>query len=221
MRIKHFILIVALTGLLVACRSAGDSIETIRGSGNVTTEARDVSGFTSVSLQGMGQVVIDQAGSESLTITADDNFLPYIETRVRGRQLIISTRNHTVFTNVTDLTYHVTVNTLDSVELDGLGSIQVSHLDADKWRVDLAGGGSITVSGKVDAQTIEMNGAGAYTADALASREAVVRHSGAGLVVVQVSEQLDVRIDGVGTVEYIGSPTVKQTINGLGMVRQR
>ena len=221
MRIKHFILTMALAGLLAACSGAAGPVDIVNGSGNVTTEERDVSSFTSVSLQGMGQLVIDQTGSESLTITADDNLLPYIETRVRGRQLIISTRDQTVFNNVTDLTYHVTVNLIDSVELDGVGNIQVSHLDNDDWRVDLAGGGNITVSGKVDTQTIEINGAGAYNGDALASREAIVNHDGAGLIVVQVSEQLDVRIDGIGTVEYIGDPTVNQTINGLGMVRQR
>ncbi len=221
MRLKHFILMIALTGLLTACSGAVGSVEIIRGSGDVTTEDREVSGFTSVSLQGMGELVIDQTGSESLTITADDNLLPYIETRVRGRQLIISTRENTVFNDVTDLAYHVTVNTIDSVELDGIGSIQVNQIDNDKWQVDLAGGGNITVSGKVDTQTIEINGAGAYTADTLASREAVVRHNGVGLAVVQVSEELDVRIDGMGSVEYIGNPTLRQTINGLGSVRQR
>lgn len=221
MRTQFVILMLALTGALTACIGASGPLTTIRGSGIVVTEERTVGGFTSISLEGIGQLVIDQTGSESLTITADDNLLPYIETRVRGRQLIIGVQTNTIFRNVTDLTYHITADVLDSVELNGVGTVQVNNLNGDNWRADLSGGGNIVVSGTVGKQTVEINGAGAYTADELASREAVVRHSGAGLAVVQVSEQLDVRIDGMGSVEYLGNPTVKQTINGLGSVRQR
>jgi hypothetical protein len=221
MRIKFAILMIALLGFFTGCINNNGPIETVRGSGNVITEGREVSGFTAVSLQGVGQLVIDQTGSESLSITADDNLLPYIETRVRGRELIISVQDNTLFSNVSELTYHITVDSIDSVELDGAGSIEVNDLDVEEWQVNLAGAGSITVSGKVDKQTIEIDGAGTYTADELACQEATVRHSGAGTVVLQASKQLDVRIDGLGTVEYIGDPTVTQTINGLGTVRQR
>ncbi|MBK8905289.1 MAG: DUF2807 domain-containing protein [Anaerolineaceae bacterium] len=221
MRTKYVIFMIVLTLLITACIGRNGPVETVRGSGNVVTEERAVSGFTAVSLQGVGELVIDQTGSESLTITADDNLLPYVETQVRSGKLIISIQDNTLFNNVSELTYHVTVNTIESVQLDGAGSIQVSNLDSDDWRVNLNGTGNITVSGQVDTQTVEINGAGAYTADELASREATIEQDGAGMVVVQVSEVLDVRIDGLGTVEYIGSPTVKETINGLGTVRQR
>jgi hypothetical protein len=35
-----------------------------------------------------------------------------------------------------------------------------------------------------------------------------------------VSEELDAEISGVGSVEYIGDPTVKQNVNGVGQVGQ-
>lgn len=221
MRIKYVIFMIVLNCLVTACISVAGPVETIQGSGNVVTEERAVSGFTAVSLQGVGELVIDQTGSESLTITADDNLLPYIESQVRGGKLIISIQENTLFNNVTELTYHVTVNAIDSVELDGAGNVEVNDLDSEEWRVNLDGTGNITVSGQVDTQTVTINGAGAYTADDLASRETTIEQNGAGTVVVQVSEVLDVRIDGLGTVEYIGSPTVKENINGLGTVRQR
>lgn len=221
MRIKFVILMIALLGLFTACTNDNGPVESVRGSGNVITEGREVSGFTAVSLQGVGQLEIDQTGTESLSITADENLLPYIKTNVRGGKLIISIQGNTLFNNVTELTYHVTVETIDSIELDGAGSIEVSHLDTDDWRVNLDGTGNITASGQANKQTVEINGAGAYTADELTSQEVSVRHSGAGTAVVQVSDQLDVRIDGLGTVEYIGNPTITQTINGLGAVQQR
>ena len=214
-----FILI--LVSLACTVTQGNGDAETVRGSGNIVTEEREVSDFTSVTLQGWGQLVIDQTGSESLSITGDDNFLPYIETEVRGRELIIRMQEDTIFTNITDLTYHVTVKTIDNLDLSGAGDVEVLHLDGESWSVNLSGAGNITVSGKVDTQTIVISGAGGYNAEALASQQATIEHSGAGMAVVQVSDTLDVNISGLGSVEYIGEPAVNQTITGLGSVHQR
>jgi hypothetical protein len=51
------------------------------------TEPRTVPGFSAVSLSGSGQVTIEQTGRESLTVTTDDNLLPYIKTDVKGNTL--------------------------------------------------------------------------------------------------------------------------------------
>lgn len=214
-----FILIIASIACTVTSGN-GDS-ETVRGSGNIATEDREVSDFTSITLQGWGELIIDQTGSESLSITGDDNFLPYIETEVRGRELIIRIQEDTTFTNITDLTYHVTVATLDNLELTGTGDVEVLHLDGESWSVSLSGAGNITVSGAVDTQTIVISGAGGYNAEDLSSQQATIEHRGAGMAVVQVSDSLDVNISGLGSVEYIGDPAVTQTITGLGTVNQR
>jgi hypothetical protein len=39
-------------------------------------------GFDAISLQGMGNVIVDQTGHETLSIMADENFLPDLETAV-------------------------------------------------------------------------------------------------------------------------------------------
>lgn len=222
MRTMRFLMIgLVFVGLLAACTTVEGPVDIVRGSGNVVTEERPLSGFTAVSLQGVGRLEIDQTGSESVSITTDDNLLPYIETRVRGSKLIISIQEKTTFNDVTELTYHVTVKTVDSLEVDGAGEIEVVHLDGEEWQTQLDGGGKITVSGKVTRQDVEINGFGVYNAEDLTCQEAKVQQNGAGMVVVQVSDQLDVTIEGVGTVEYIGYPTVTKTLNGLGTVKQR
>jgi hypothetical protein len=224
MRLKWVLLalLLVLAGLLVACNGEVGPVNVVQGSGNVITETREVSDFTTVALNGVGRLVIEQTGSESLTITADDNVLPLIETTVRDGKLIISIQERTTFTNVPELTYNVTVNTIDALELNGAGNVETIDLNGEEWRVTLSGGGNITASGIVDRQIININGAGAYNAAELQSREATIQHNGAGMAVVQVSDALDVTINGVGTVEYIGDPSdISQSINGLGTVRQR
>ncbi|MGD2077818.1 MAG: head GIN domain-containing protein [Chloroflexota bacterium] len=213
--------VLVLAGLTAACEGQVGSLKIVNGSGNVVTEERDVSDFTAVSLQGVGDLFVDQTGSESLTITADDNLLPYIEARVSGDTLIISIERNTTFSDVAELTYRVTVAELDSLELDGLGKITADNLDGEVLTVTLDGAGDITVSGEVDRQTVEVNGAGGYNAADLQSQEAKVTHNGAGLAVVQVSDQLDATINGIGRVEYIGDPQVTKEVSGLGSVQQR
>lgn len=217
------ILLMLSTACGALLQQAGE-FETVAGSGNVVSESREVSGFSAVSLRGMGSVIIDQNGRESLLISADDNFLPYLQTEVRGDTLYIEAIDedqHIVFTDVTDLTFHVSAAALDTIELAGAGSIEVNDLDTETWQVNVPGAGSITVSGRTSAQTVEMEGAGSYNAEDLQSQEATIRSSGAGTAVVRVSDTLDVTIEGLGNVQYIGSPVVTQEISGLGSVSQR
>jgi hypothetical protein len=227
MRTKPFfsmILIAFLTISLAACNvmlERAENSEIVSGSGNVVTETREVSGFTAVTLEGFGEVIIDQNGSESLTITTDENFMPYLETEVRGDTLFIRTQEDVIFTDIAKLTFLIEAASLDSVELSGAGSMTISNLDTDRWQATLPGAGSITVSGQATAQTVELSGAGSYDAAGLESQEAAIHNSGAGTAVVMVSDDLDVTIDGLGSVEYIGDPQVTQEINGVGSVRQR
>jgi hypothetical protein len=220
-------LLAFIAGFIPACAfmPKSDNLPNIvKGSGNVVTETREVSGFDAISLQGMGSVIVDQNGSESLLISADDNFLPYLKTVVRGNTLYIETSEEAetvVFTDVSDLTFRISAANLEAIELAGAGSIEVNDLDTETWRVTMPGAGSINVSGRTNDQTVELKGAGSYNAEDLESREATVRSAGAGSAVVRVSDKLDVTIDGLGSVQYIGNPVVTQEINGLGSVSQR
>src|SRR4051794_38180612 len=57
--------------LLSGCTIGG--LNVIQGSGNKTTETRQVSGFNAVELSGVGKLIVKQTGTESLTIEGDDN----------------------------------------------------------------------------------------------------------------------------------------------------
>src|SRR5437588_11641926 len=81
-------LAIAATILLLAGCTAPAST-TIRGSGNVITTHRDVSGFSEVALLGTGTLTITQTGSEALTIEAEDNIMPKIKTEVTNNRLMI------------------------------------------------------------------------------------------------------------------------------------
>ncbi len=66
---------------------------------------------------------------------------------------------------------------------------------------------------------IYISGAGNYEAEDLESKEVKIDVGGAGSAIVNVSDELDAKVSGSGSVKYMGDPTtVKQDVSGAGRV---
>jgi hypothetical protein len=234
---------VALIVLIVASLACDIplGVRTVRGSGNVVTEARELSGFDSVVLSGVGQVIITQGDEESLTIETDDNLMQYLESEVRNGRLELRIADNTIPIPTQSIIYRIGVIDLTAVDSSGAGSFEIDGLDTDRLKVTLSGAGDIkgdslsatdlavTISGagnvdltgQVERQEVDMSGFGNYTAPDLESQMASVRISGAGNALVWVLDTLDVTISGAGNVEYFGSPQVTRDVSGAGKVTSR
>ena len=213
---------------------------TVRGSGNVVTEIRDVSDFTSIKLDYPAQVTVTQGESVSVKVEADDNLLPGLQTRVRNDTLEIfyrvedgeyvnATRAVKITIVVKDLkdvdfssAGDLTVNGLDvdslEISISGAGSLEVNDLTANKFGVDQSGAGSMTVSGKADDFTLNISGFGSFNGKDLQTNTASVNLSGAGSATIWVEDELDANVSGVGSVNYYGSPSVSKNVSGVGSV---
>jgi hypothetical protein len=244
--VKRLMLALVAIGAMLtsACTISvdGKSISVVRGSGIVVSEARQVSGFNAVSFSGMGEIVITQGQSESLTVEAEDNILPQIKTEIRNGTLSIGFKREKWqdWVNPTKpIKFSLSVKDLSSIESSGLGNVQASglkagkftlkltgagnlkieHLDCTSVSSTLAGAGSIELSGTTVDQTASLSGLGSYRAGDLASDKAKVTVSGAGSATVWPSESLEVTISGAGSINYYGSPSVQKTITGVGSVK--
>lgn len=191
------------------------------GSGKVVSESRTVSGFSKIDLSGAGDIVIDVNGSEALTIEADDNILPLIETEVRGDTLHIGFKRGTLIQRATRLHYLVSAKQLEGLSVSGAGNVTVSNIDSPRMEVVTSGAGRISMNGKATDQTITLSGAGNFEGENLQGETATVSMSGVGRAIVNTSTSLRVDISGAGSVEYIGSPQITQQISGVGSVKQR
>ncbi len=188
----------------------------VPGSGQAASETREVSGFTKIDLDGSGEVTIEQTGTESLVIEADDNVLPNLTSEVAGATLKLSTKPGTSLNSRTPVRYRVTVKDLSEVILSGSGTISASKLDIPELRIDISGSGTVTTVGATVAQDITVSGSGTYAGAGFSSAAATVRLSGSGQVTVMAEANLDVDISGSGSVTYSGDATVKQSISGSG-----
>ncbi len=197
------------------------NIRTIAGSGNVKTETRPVSNLTAVTLSGAGELIIEQTGTESLTIEADDNILPIIETRMEGRRLNIGFVPNTAPSRAARLRYTLTVRSLEDITLSGAGTINATNIRADKFIVSSSGAGKITIAGTAGDLNITLSGAGAFDGAAFEAKNVVVQVSGVGSSTVNAQRTLNASVSGVGSVEYIGNPEVTQQVSGVGSVKQK
>ena len=180
--------------------------EPVIGSGHQATETRAVSGFHSVRVSGVGRLILEQTGSESLTVTADDNILPLVTTEVVDGQLRIATEGS--FSTRNPITYRLTVRELDEMVLSGAAIAEATRLDGDLLRVTVTGASVVSAAGVVDHQIVRLTGACGYQAEKLDSRVATVHLAGASVAVVRVRELLEGSVAGASLLEYNGNPRV-------------
>ena len=245
---KKLILVPVLVLLLamLSCNFLNRGVEQVVGqtinlSGKTKTEDRAVSGFDKVQLDGIGDLSITLGDTESLVIEADENLMPLIITEVRGNTLIIRIEENVNLVNmISDVKYTLTAKSLNSIELGGLGNINIGPLQTDSMTANLDGSGMITLNqltanrldanlnglgsltikgGKVTEQKVDLSGAGAYLAGDLESETASVTLSGLGNATVWVTGSLDAELTGAGSLEYYGNPQVTQNDTGLGNIK--
>jgi hypothetical protein len=213
---------IAVTLVVAACTTAPPLPRTaVTGSGTTATEVRTVSGFTEIFVSGPSDVNIRQDGTETLSIEAEANLLPYLQSRQSGRVLTLGPESGVAVQATRPIRYTLTVRQLSAVRMNGAGSIRADGLNTELLEVTLNGGARAELQGTASRQEVLVAGAADYRADRLTSKHADVEINGAGTAFLNASDQLEATINGAGTVEYVGSPRVTQTINGLGTVRRR
>ena len=212
---------ILLVIILFAALAGGCSSNGIKGSGNVVSETRSVSGVNVVELSGDTQLDIEQTGTESLTITADDNILPLLKSEVRDGRLRLGVETGYSPDAEQRVRYKLTVKDLNEIGLSGDGRVEAKNIATNRLKVSISGDGVIRAAGTAESQDISISGDGTYEGADLSSKSAEAHISGDGRSVVAVSGELKVNISGDGTVEYIGDPAVTKNISGDGSVRKR
>lgn len=231
--VASVLLVVGLTG----CVGVGDW-RTVRGSGNVISETRQVSQFDQVTVSGSGELFLEQGDEESLAIEADDNLLPLIESDVHGGRLSLGPR-HVNLRPTERIQYRLKVRNLRSLHLSGSirgeagtvktdrldlsisgsGAMQLAQLETGTFSTRISGSGSTSAAGHAQRQEIHISGSGAHHAPDLKCQEAHANISGSGDASLWVDDMLSARISGSGRIAYRGNAQVDSRVSGSGRIR--
>ncbi len=195
---------------------------TERGSGHVIEETRAVGNFDSIDIEGVGDIFLYQGSSPSVTIVADDNFMPHIDTAVRYNTLYITKSNrHVKFRNIHKLEIHITFTDIDDLQIDGVGNVKGSNLSFQDLKVDFSGIGALTLSGDVDTLKLDASGIGDVDFSELIAKRLEVSSSGIGRVYVHGTESISINLSGIGDLTYRGEgEVIRMNVTGIGKVNQ-
>lgn len=213
--------------------------ETVRGSGEVITEERQVAEFKTIKLKGIGRVVLSQGEQHSVTIRSDDNILPLIETEVQNDELIISEQNYKL--RPTTLEFNITVANLKGIAISGSGEVigknrfvsddfyanisgagdMALKLEVTDLETKISGSGSMNLSGKANRHDAKISGSGKINAFDMHTKSVSLKVSGSGDCKVNATESLYARISGSGDVIYKGHPRITSKISGSGSLESR
>jgi hypothetical protein len=237
-------------GLLVAvvataaAAAEGDRTAGVTGSGRIVEEVREISGFSAIRAAGSVNVTLKAAAHDRVTVKADDNVVPWIETRlVPGDRVVLEIGIGPVTRLQTSRTPEVTVEfrAIEDVSMHGSGDLRAEGIRGERFALSLAGSGDaritamatrqfaavvagsgdVVVSGQADEQAYRLDGSGDVGAGRLRGRSVTVAIAGSGDAVVNASEALTATIEGSGDVVYSGTPRIVQRIDGSGRVRRR
>lgn len=207
-------------------------------SGETTTEARDLDGFTAVSLGGNADLIVTQGDAFSVEVTADSALQEHVTTAVNGSTLNIRQEYSIVGASPT-VTVTITVPRLTEVSLSGSSDATIAGVRGDSLHVttsgssdvrvdsevgdlaiDVSGSSDFTVTGTADSTDISISGSGTVTGSGFTTAAARVSVTGSGDVTLRVDDTLDASISGSGSVIYYGDPTVDADTTGSGSIHR-
>lgn len=240
-RAAWFVLLLwCLTLLPLASQAA-----TTTGSGRIATETRRVPDFEAIALAGSIDLHVRQGAQPALEVSADDNLLPLLETRVesgpRGATLRVSWKRGATIVTRSRVVVNVVVPQLKSLSGAGAGDLTVESFDTPALQVSLAGAGDVKLpglrtgelgvgisgsgvvsgSGHATKLAIRIAGSGDVRLDDLQADEVTVRIAGSGDAAVVAQKSLEVSVAGSGDVTYRGDATVRKSIMGSGSVTRK
>jgi hypothetical protein len=196
-------------------------------------EARQVSGFTGLSVSNAFDVILTQGNEEAVAVSAaDKDDIARIKTEVSGGVLKIwyDQDKKIKWGKDKKLKAYVSVKTLNKlkvsgacdikiegqlsssslqIELSGASDVNGKIVVANDLKVELSGASDLTISGSANSVNIEASGASDFRAYEFTAGSCKVEASGASGVTITVERELSAELSGASSVSYKGSASVK------------
>ncbi|RKS90423.1 putative autotransporter adhesin-like protein [Flavobacterium limicola] len=176
--ITKFIL-VALTALLFASCNHSINLNSIEGSGNITTEKRTVEGnFKSIEVNNSIDLVIEQSDKMEIVVEADDNLQKHITTKVENGTLVISFDKNS-FSNAGSKKVTVKMPVIDELEATSSATITSKNtLKGENIRLNTSSGATIDISIESDTITCDSSSGSSITINGKALKMETTASSG-------------------------------------------
>jgi Putative auto-transporter adhesin, head GIN domain len=208
------VFLAACVVLAAGCRWIG-----IRGNGHIKTDQRTIGSFANIDTSGAFQIEW-KSGTPALSITTDENLLPYIDNQISGETLHLHTREQIWPTHGIKVVISSPIRT--GAKISGAVKLTANQLSGPRFALESTGAGEVKLDGNIDELLANMTGASELHAGGLQTKTIEISTTGAADAEIAVSETLKVAITGAGKVSYSGSPkTIEKHISGAGSIHHK
>jgi hypothetical protein len=128
-----------MTCLLMGCSG-------VVGSGRPATEMRPIEAFRTLRAENGFRVVVTK-GARSLSVTADDNVVPLVETVVEGEALVLRLRPGTTLSTTRGLVAALSTDVLEGVTAGGGSQVTGPVSAVATFPIDASGGAQLDLTG--------------------------------------------------------------------------
>lgn len=229
-KVKFIVFIVAIIAGLALAKtfafSLGFNLPSInvfsktKGSGNIKTEKRDVSDFSSVKAGGAITIEVTAQKEFSVEVEADDNLLEYVKTEVKGDTLKIYTEGRISTRN--PIRVRIAMPNIESFDVSGASSGTLTNIKNETLTIDASGASKIKVEGEAKELNVDLSGASRLDAENLRAENVTVDASGASSATVVASNEINADASGASKIRYIGEPkNVRKNSSGASSVSQK
>jgi len=239
------ILAACAVALFSGCVVGTARIATTYGVGEMTSRTFAVGHFDELEIDGNASFIVIFRQSDTINVIAEmqENLFDYHEISVRGGRLTATqtTDNRIAYGDNRPRLYiyapsiaAITVN--GSLRTENWDTIRVPNfsivangfvsfaadIEVETLRLSLNGASELDLSGHAHSADITKNGAGNINARHLQTADATIVINGIGDIEIAVSDTLDATLTGIGSIRYLGNPTITQSVSAaaLGTIRQ-
>jgi Putative auto-transporter adhesin, head GIN domain len=128
-------------------RFFGIGIKTTVGSGNVVTEARNIAAFERVEISDGITATLRQASAPALRVSADDNIVPLVETKLNGTTLLVRMRPNTSLRTKSTIAVAIDYVKIDHLKVQDGARADTDLLTAASMSVKVSDGASAQIKG--------------------------------------------------------------------------
>ena len=238
----YFTISLVLLVFMLSCRKENMK-DCIKSTGDVITETRLFSPIDTILVQNNINLYLRYDSVESIIVEAGKNLMPFIETSIENKKLILSNKNKCNFMRNYETPIHVTVSIPDIKYIQLTGSANINSMNKltltksiivnsgiGDINLDLEGGhiltqiygsGGINLTGKAAVLEIYSTGNCFMHCENLMTGYAFIYSNTTGNIYVHAEKELGATIVGSGDVFYSGNPELKNIkISGKGRLRK-
>lgn len=186
--------------------------------GPIQTRTLDWQGSNALTLNLPARVIYKQGDKPGITVSGSERLVERVTLKDNALDMAENKGHHVHWRN-SSLTVTITAPALNSITLNGFGSLDLQDYQQPHLDLTINGAASVKAHGHTDSLKLVIDGAASVNLSDMTLSDLDLSMDGAGSVKAGPTGQVKVSIDGAGSVKLTNTPrSLTQHVDGIGSV---